>query len=183
MVADWSVEIGPDLPVIDCSWEGFIDLRNPEAIDRLEEASKHPALRRALLLLNATNSPVFTTKCDTWTLPEHEIDAYEFDASAETSHAGFASYIDLVQRDSARFSSLAWHEQWAGSLTADLRQLEPQQGRSELVVREAIAGERQGYGITLYSAGCGADAAGAYQAWEAVLAATIAAAHRSGLGE
>jgi hypothetical protein len=183
MVADWSVEIGPDLPVIDCSWEGFIDLRNPEAIDRLEEASKHPALRRALLLLNATNSPVFTTKCDTWTLPEDEIDPYEFDASAENSAVGFASYIDLVQSDSSRFLSFAWHEQWARSLTGDLRQSELQQCRAEVVVRQALAGERQGYGITLYSAGCGANATSAYQAWEGALVATIAAAHGSGSGE
>jgi hypothetical protein len=82
MEADWSVEVGLGLPTIDGLWEGFLDLRTtPSAIDGIEEALQHRALRETLLVLNAANSLMFTTKCDTWELTEQEIDCDEFGGS------------------------------------------------------------------------------------------------------
>src|SRR5690242_15140068 len=106
MEADWSVEIGPGLPVIDAAWDGFVDLRSsPEKIHAIVEARQHPALREALLMLNGAGSPVFTTKCDCWRLPVAEIDPDEFGATREIARVGFASYIDVVERDPSRFAS------------------------------------------------------------------------------
>ena len=175
MEADWSVEIGPGLPCIDGSWDSLIDLRGtPNAIDLIPEATRHPALRLALLALNAVTSQLFTTKCDAWALAE-DIDPYEFGASGEQVRAGCASYIDILERDASRFASFASHEQRARQLTTRLRGLDLPHGRADFVLRVATTAEQRGYGLTLYAAGCGADDASAYAAWERVVAATVAA--------
>jgi hypothetical protein len=181
MEADWSVEIGPGLPSIDASWEGFVDLRaSPQTIDTLLEVAQHPPLREALLALNSQDSPWFTTKCDTWPLAADKIDLYEFAARQEEAQAGIASYIDILARDTERFSSFAFQEQMMRQLTAQLRMRNLPQGRVDLVLRAADWKEQNGYGVTLYAAGCGATEARAYGVWQTVLsvavAATIAAA-------
>jgi hypothetical protein len=177
MEADWSVEIGPGLPCIDGSWEGFIDLRAAaKAVDTIHESMEHPALRSALLVLNAANSPVFTTKCDIWALAEADIDPYEFGATDDQARAGFASYIDILERDAARFASFTFHEKRIRNLTAHVRELDLRQGRMDLVLRAATMKEQSGYGLSLYAAGCGADSASAYESWKQVLAAAAAAA-------
>jgi hypothetical protein len=176
MEADWSVEIGPDLPCIDSPWEGFVDLRpSPQAIDTLAEAVKHPALRKALLALNTRNSPLFTIKCDAWTVSGGEIDADEFGTDQEHAYAGFASYIDILERNAEHFSSFAFHEHRMRELTPHLRRIDLRNGRVDLVLRTAFQGEHTGCGLTLYAAGCGATEADAYSAWQAVLAAAVAA--------
>jgi hypothetical protein len=173
MDADWAVEIGPGQPRIDATWDGFVDLRRfPDAVGRVPEAAQHPALREILLALNAENSAVFTTKCDTWPLESAEIDPYEFSADSEHTGAGFASYIDVVDRDAAAFTSFAFHERRARELTSRLQALQLQQCRVDIVVREAISEhEDSGYGLTVYAAGCGANHNAAYRTWETVLAA------------
>lgn len=177
MEADWSVEIGPGLPLIEASWNGFIDLRSSlEKIDSIEEARRHSAIRKALSLLNRAGSAMFTAKCDCWMLPEEDIDPDEFAASRATARMGFASYIDVVERDSSRFASFEFHERRARALTSDLRKLDLRQGRVDLVVRAAVVRSQDGFAMTLYAAGCGATEAEAYAAWQSVLAATIAAA-------
>lgn len=175
MEADWSVEIGSGLPCINASWEGFVDLQtSPQRIDTMDEA-QHSSLRSALLMLNAKNSPVFTTKCDTWTLDRSEIDSDEFDADPEDAHAGFASYIDILEHDAAHFASFAFHEQRVRDLTSRLRPFALRRGRVDLVVRVADWKAQSGYGFTLYAASCGADETDAYAAWQVVLAAAVAA--------
>jgi hypothetical protein len=176
MEADWAAELGSDLPSIDIPWEGFVDLRHaPSGIRAVEEASKHPALREALLTLNSKASPVFTSKCDVWTLASSEIDPDEFDAPAENPHDGVASYIDLLQIDPGKFASFEFHELWARGLTRHLQGLTLTNGRVEFVIRAASIDLHSGYGLTLYAAGCGADTSSAYAAWQAVLRATVIA--------
>ncbi len=176
MEADWSVEIGPGLPVIEAAWDGFVDLRSsPGKIDEIEEARGYPALREALLVLNGHDSPLFTTKCDCWRLPGDEIDPDEFSATRETARAGFASYMDVVARDPSRFASFELHAHRVRELTSDLRRLDLRQGRVDLVLRTAAFNEQNGFGITLYAAGCGATEESAYLAWQAVLGAAVAA--------
>jgi hypothetical protein len=188
MEADWSVEIGPGLSCIDASWDGFIDLRrSPDSIDSLPETQLHPALREALLALNEESSRVFTTKCDIWLLTKDEIDPDEFEANIENAQTGFASYIDILERDAGHFMSFAFHEQLARSLTDRLRRIALRQCRIELVLRAAVINEQLGYGLTLYAAGCGFDEPAADAAWQAALtiavAATIAGAHPQHTGE
>jgi len=176
MEADWSVEIGPGLPVIDVAWNGFIDLRSsPERVAGIEEAQRHPAIREALLVLNTGGSPVFTAKCDCWMLDESEIDPDEFAANRETAHTGFASYIDIVDIEPDQFVSFKLHEQQARAIVSALRTVDLLQGRVDVVVRAAVLRERNGFGLTLYAAGCGASEPDACAAWESVLAAAVAA--------
>jgi hypothetical protein len=175
MEADWSVEIGPELPTIDAAWDGFVDLQtSPRNIENLNEA-KHFPLREALLALNEEISMLFTTKCDAWTLSKDEIDPDEFGASASHSCAGFACYIDIVERDIAHFASFAFQEQRVRELTTRLRAMDLPCGRVDFVLRSAVIKRQSGYGLTLYTAGCGSDAAEAYTAWQSVLAIAVAA--------
>lgn len=182
MEADWSVEIGPDFPSIEASWHGFVDLRaSPQSIKAIDEATKHRALRDALMALSADNSPAFTTKCDTWKVSADEIDPYEFGASPADAQTGFASYIDILERDPKHFQVFAFHENRARDLIRALRAIAQPQCRVDLVLRAATLNGRRGFGFTLYVAACGSTDADAYAAWQAVLAvavaATIAPAH------
>lgn len=176
MEADWSVEVGAGVAVIDDSWPGWIDLRSsPCEIDTVEEARLHGALRKALLALNSGDSSLFTVKCDAWALPGDEIDPDEFAASSETARVGFASYMDVVEFDAAHFRSFELQEQRARELTTCLRALDLRQSRVDFVVRPAFALQQSGYGMTVYAAGCGPGKEEAYAAWQAALGAAVAA--------
>jgi hypothetical protein len=176
MEADWSVEIGPGQPSIDACWAGFLDLRtSPHTIDALPEPAQHPALRDALQALNAPSSTVFTTKCDTWTLTSDEIDPDEFDASPQHAQMGFASYIDVLDRNPSHFSSFAHCEQCIRDIAAHLRSIPIGCSRADIVARKALSDKEDGYAITLYVAACGAGHTAAYAAWQNALAAVVAA--------
>jgi hypothetical protein len=176
MEADWSMEVGPQLDLIDADWMGLVDLRaTPEGIDQIPEAVRYRPLADALVVLNAVDSPLFTAKCDVWGLAEDEIDADEFDAAAASSQAGIACYIDVLAREPGLYASFARHEAWAQAVVERLRETPICCGRVDLVVRGALAGGVEGFGITLYAAGCGRDSAAALEAWEAVLRAAVTA--------
>lgn len=181
MEADWSVEIGRDLPVIVAPWDGFVDLRrDPDAVKHVVEVANHPALAVALTAFNATDSPVFTSKCDYWPLAADEIDAFEFDASGEEAQLGTACYIDIIARDQALFASFAAHEDWVRRATLELRKYPQSQVRIEFVVRAAMniesAGSdaRDGFAVTLYVSACAATEAAAEGIFQAALQAATA---------
>ncbi len=175
MEADWAAEIGPRLDRICMDWPGFIDLRaDPGAIGGIAEAAPGSALHAALAALNAPESPVLTCKCDRWAVPAEELDPYELEASRETARVGAASYVDIVARDPELFASFDGHEAWARQAVLRLRALPLARGRADLVIRAALGEESGGFGITLYATGCGADAAAAEAAWEAILRAAVA---------
>ncbi|MGA8109429.1 MAG: hypothetical protein WBD46_16260 [Acidobacteriaceae bacterium] len=179
MEADWAVEIGPELASIDAGWDGWIDLRShPERVGEIAEAEERPALRGALLLLNRTESPVFTSKCDGWPLAAGEIDPLEFEAAPEECGSGVAGYVDVLACDAAVFRSFAQHEAWARQTALELRGVARQRARVDLVVRAAAFRGEDGFGITLYAAGCGRDTRTAEAAWGAALQAAAAATIR-----
>jgi hypothetical protein len=180
MEADWAAEIGPDFPSIDVPWEGFVDLRKSSfVIEAISEATLHPALSAALRALNTEDSPVFTSKCDRWIIADEALDPDEFDSSAEEAQIAVASYIDISQRDPIQLTSFDFHESWARQLTAALRTIPITQARIDLVLRPATVDQHCGFGMTLYAAGCGSNAAEAEAAWQAVLAAAIPATIKS----
>ena len=180
MEADWAAEIGSDLPVIEADWPGFIDLRsNPDAVRQISEAAHNAALRQVLLQLNAPPSPLRTTKCDVWTLAAEEIDPLEFDCVPDAERLGIASYIDVIALDPALFASFERHESWVQSAAKALRSAHPTPGRVDLVVRAAHAADRNGFGITLYVAGCGPDAASAQASWANALELATAVTMRT----
>lgn len=165
MEADWEVEIGGGAPVIEALWPGFIDLRSrPERMGEIQEAGEFVALGNLLLALNAHGSPLWTSKCDLWR------------PASSGEESSLACYIDLLPRASIVFAS--WEEaerlcrRWVERLC-----LGNAPGCSfELVVRQAVAGALEGFGITAYLAGEGTDPASAADALAAGMVAFADAA-------
>jgi hypothetical protein len=180
MEADWEVEVGGGAPVIDALWPGFVDLRSsPERIGEIAEAAAFPALASLLLKLNGAESPLWTAKCDLW---EPETDEL---VGGETQVA-LACYIDLLPFASRVFAQWSQAEsfcrEWVARLaprTSSLAALNlcsqslasQPECRVDLIVRQAIAGETQGFGVTAYLSAAGADRTAAAEALKAVLAA------------
>lgn len=185
MFREWSAECGADDPVLVVPWSSaedpancrFVDLReNPYDLDRIPEAELHPALMQALRALNAPRSPVFTAKCDAWSMDAEALAAMCDDLELQAAEAvcGFASYIDLVWRERAVFVSFHASEQRLTRLARLLEPLDVPYGAAECVLRPAlldIAGPAEGFAVTLYVKAVGTDAAHAYEQWGVALAA------------
>jgi hypothetical protein len=155
--ADWEVEIGGGAPVIEALGPGWIDLRNhSERIDEVSEVAALPALGALLVALNGKDSPVWTSKCDVWE-PEPEM---------------LACYVDLLPVEGRVFADWRQAEAFCRECVGRLAGIELPNCSVELVVRAAIAGEAEGYGITAYlsSKDAGLGAAGALAAGMAAFA-------------
>ena len=153
MEADWEVEVGGGAPVIDALWPGFVDLRqHPERIGEIHEAAEFPALAELLLALNKTGSPVWTAKCDLWEQEANEL----------------ACYIDLLPVADTVFSQWKQAEGFCREFVARLAPVSLPECRADFMVRQAIAGEAEGFGVTATLSATGRDRSGA--------AATLAAA-------
>lgn len=155
MEADWSAEIGPDLPVIVVPWHGFVNLRK-EVLDlrKISEAAGNPALADALHTLHLPGSPVFTSKCDLWPLGAADLDPYELDAGQESARTGIACYIDILLRDPKLFAAFDLHEAWVRTAALSLRRVKQPLCRADWVLRPAVVNHHEGYGITLYVTAC-----------------------------
>jgi hypothetical protein len=151
MDADWEVEIGSGAPVIEAEWPGFVDLHAEAGrIEEIAEAAEFPPLAALLLKLNAAESPVWTSKCDVW----------------EPEPGALAIYIDMLPRDGKVFAEWRQGEEFCREHVArlagtdfpkceELAGLAVEEANSpaytiELIVRQAIAGEVEGFGVTAY---------------------------------
>ncbi|RZU41128.1 hypothetical protein [Edaphobacter modestus] len=183
MLSEWSVECGADDPVLVVPWADpddpsrhFIDLReNPYDLDWLEEAAQHPPLMHALRALNATRSPVFTAKCDVWSLAPDELEPlrHELDLILEDAPTGIASYIDLVWRERSVFVSFHQHEQLLHRITRLATSLEHPYAALECTLRPALidlTGPQEGFTVSLYLKALGHDEQAAEDRWGAALA-------------
>ena len=174
MEADWAAEVGGDAAAIDADWAGFVDLRaKPEAVGEIAETRDFAALREALLMLNGAASAVFTAKCDVWRLAAEELDPFEYDFGPAEEMEGLACWVDVVARDAAMFGSFEMQRDWARRAVEFLKREPVRSGRVDLVIRAARAGGVDGFGVTLYAAGCGVDADAARMALEMVLRAAV----------
>jgi hypothetical protein len=173
MEADWEVEIGGSAPVIQAHWAGFIDLRlSPDRAPQLPETAQLPALADTLIRLNASSSPVWTSKCDVWH-PE-TVDPDELDAPPGEQNSAIACYIDLLPRD---------HQPWPDpldavaackTLCARLRTVALRRCRVDLIVRQASIPPRPlDLGVTAYFTACGSTPASAAAALASALAAFV----------
>lgn len=209
MLAEWSAEAGPLDPVLVVPWSdpadpscSFVDLRrDPYALHHIAEAEQHPPLLQALRALNAARSPVFTAKCDAWTMEAEEREAVRLnlDLSAPESAAGFASYVDCLWRERALFVSVHQQEQRLTRLARLLDALDHPASMVECVLRPAVldlspgafaaaheadqeadheadkaARAQEGFAFTTYVRALGTDAPHAYQEWSRALAAVVA---------
>jgi hypothetical protein len=190
MLAEWSAECSAEDPVLVVPWKdpdgkaAFVDLSaNPYDFDAIPEAEQHPPLMHALRALNASRSPVFTAKCDVWSLDGEEVehlrmslDMPQADASAN-GLCGFASYIDLVWRDRSVFGSFHQQEQMLRHLTRLAASLDYTGASLDCVLRPAFVdldGPREGYAFSLYIKGIGDSPEAAWKEWAAAIDAVVA---------
>lgn len=163
MEADWEVELDADAPVIDAHWEHFVDLRlSPWRAQDLSEAEILPILGEILARLNGTHSPVWTAKCDVWSIDTSDpevFDSDEFDAPVESAAHGLACYIDLLPLDEH-----LWHDSdsgvdWCRAVCKLLGAAPLCCCRTDLIVRRAYLAreDRFGFGVTAYVSACGRD--------------------------
>jgi hypothetical protein len=153
MEVDWEVEIGGGAPVIEAAWPGWIDLRTqPERVSEIAEAASFAPLGKLLKALNAPASPLWTSKCDLW--------------QEETSE--LACYVDLLPVEGKVFGEWQQAEIFCRSYVARLDGISllvdeatanDFETNVSLVIRTAVVGEAEGFGITAYlSAGSAAKA-------------------------
>lgn len=195
MLAEWSVEASADDPVLVIPWSDpsdpsgnrrFIDLReNPYDLDHLPEAELHPPLMHALRSLNAPRSPVFTAKCDAWTLhPKQDADELEalrlnldiFDDASHDASDGFVSYIDILWRERSIFTSFHQHEQLLHRLTRHAAPLHYPFAMLDCVLRPALVdltGPQEGFALSLYIKALGHDPQSAEENWASALDAVV----------
>ena len=185
MLFDWSAECLPDDPSLVIPWHDasgqlrFVDLRtDPDALDSIAEAEAHPAMLNALRALNASRSPWFTAKCDAWAASPEEIEeiALNLGIAADEAAAGFVSYIDLLCRDRALFTSFHQQQHLLGRIERRLQPLDQPLALAEAVVRPAmldLTTPQEGYCVSFYVKSAGPDYEAAYANWAHALAAVI----------
>ncbi|HTB95821.1 MAG TPA: hypothetical protein VK716_02340 [Terracidiphilus sp.] len=157
MEADWEVELGGEAPVIYAFWPGFIDLqRFPERVAEIAEMRQLPTLGEILVRLNhPRSSPVWTAKCDVWTVDAFDPD--ELDAPPESAQHALACYIDLLPRSDQQWSFPAKAVADCKALCAHLRSVALRCCRADFIVRGAfLTPGTSDLGITAYLTACGA---------------------------
>ena len=172
MEADWEFEIGHDAPVIDAHWAGFVDLSAyPECADNLPEAAHLLTLADTLVRLNSQSSPVWTSKCDFWSVnpKEYRLDADELDATPGMLAVACACYIDLLVRQTEQWKNPDRTAHDCETLCARLRSVQLRCCRADFVIRKAVLAEEETFGITAYFTACGS----AIEASKTVLAQAL----------
>jgi hypothetical protein len=181
MLADWTAECADDAPTIVVPWHDpnsaahFVDLRaEPYDIAEIHEAEHTPALGRALRALNATRSPLFTSKCDAWRMAPDELThlILDLDLDPDSFAAGFAAYIDILWRDRTLFASAHQQQDRLDRVVRRAQRLEHPQTRLDLTLRPALLDRTtvlEGYAVTVHLFAAGVDHASAAREWELAL--------------
>ena len=186
MLFDWSAECSADDPVLVVPWEDptgavrFIDLReDPYAIDHIPEAESYPALQHSLRSLNSARSPLFTAKCDIWEASGDERQNLRLHLALEPeeSAAAVISYLDLLCRDRALFTSFHQQGHLLGRLERRLAPLNHPFAAAECIIRPAfldLTPPQEGFSISLYLKAAGPSHAEARTIWSNALDAVTA---------
>lgn len=154
MEADWEFEVGGDAPVIEAFWPGFVNLRDePGRVDEIAETQGLPGLAAALLRLNKSGSPMWTSKTDVF-VPE-QVDPDELSATGEEAKFLIACYIDILMRSDQAWDSTIKAEQSCRKLCAGLREIPLRCCRVDMVIRRARIAGGVGLGATIYFVACG----------------------------
>lgn len=146
----------------------YYDLRrNPELLLNIQEAFDNQELGEFLAGINSNNSLVETTKCDCWFTQEISEEEKIFGEPAK-----FGSYIDLIFQEMEQRSSLHTHEEFLRELCGLLKRVPPISSSAEFIIRHCYFHEpgredsRQGFGVTFYLFGYGADEESARSRWK-----------------
>lgn len=171
MVAEWSVELGSNDPVLEIPWRSddgslrFLDLkRQPELLLEIPEACAYQELASFLDWANSTDSRIETAKCDVWTTTEMDADDEVFGEKVK-----FSSYIDLLFASPAR-ESFSEQESLVKTLARMLRQAPDLSSAAQFIVHRCVDHRESSkisecLYITFYLHGYGADVEEARQRW------------------
>ncbi len=184
MLSEWNAACGIDDPVLVVPWSSpdgtlhWIDLRdNPDALDNVTEADDHPALLAALRTMNGNRSPIFTAKCDVWTMDAVELEATRDNLllDDDVATAGTASYIDALWRERSIFTSRHRMEQMLYRTDRLATDLPHSLALLECTLRPAVVdldgSVAEGFAISLYVKAVGVDEDEAQERWDAALRA------------
>jgi hypothetical protein len=173
MQADWGVELGADDPVLEMPWAvsnggpGYYDLkRHPDRLSQVAEARRFPELAEFLAAVNSPGSILQSAKCDAWSSTEMDPDEEILGASHK-----FGSYVDLLFADDATCFSFTAHEKFVKRIAELLRRVPEIPAAAEFLVRRCyfhvpeLKQPREGFYITHYLLGYGADEQQARQQW------------------
>ncbi len=177
MEADWEIEVGGESPVIEAQGPGFVDLRlHPERASQLPEAAGLPALADALEVLNAATSPIWTSKCDVWSILDPAgFEPDELDAPPGFAAHAIAAYLDVLPRNQSKWDLPATAVADCKHLCSLLRAVPLCCCRVDLVVRQAALDPAPAdaaslsFGITAYFTACGPSCAEATRTLQAAL--------------
>jgi len=171
MQADWSVELGADDDRLEMPWASpdgstrYFDLkRQPELLLQVEEAHHNHELGEFLVGTNSEHSVLETAKCDTWLSNELSDEEAIYQAVWK-----FGSYVDLLFTDEELRFSFGDHERFADAACKLLSRAPEISAAGEFIIRRcayhAGAESKDGFYITFYLFGYGADEDEARQRW------------------
>jgi hypothetical protein len=188
MLTDWSVAMSAveEDPVVVVPWDldrdaaggaaAFVDLKTaPAGMDAIPEAVEHAALAGVLRDWNAVGAAWRTLKCDVFELEPEVLEflGYELELPAEECVAGFGSYVDVVMDSLEMFASFERHELLLRSLTLAAEEIEETKAAAEFVLRRCVFRDANadGFCVSVFVNGVGADSAAAYANWAAAISA------------
>jgi hypothetical protein len=172
MDADFSVELGADDPSLEFPWEDaetalrHFDIRNnPEQVRFVDEAEQYRELHNFLVALNSKSSIFESAKCDVWTDDELSPAEDIYDGALK-----FASYIDLVFTGATKQrTNFAQHERLARRIVELLGKAPEMPAQAEFFIRHCCFRDetetQDGFYVTFYLFGYGADEAEARSRW------------------
>jgi len=171
--ADFAVELGSEDETLELPWAAagdgpcYEDLkRHPERLVSIEEANRAPELAEFLRMAHSPASILETAKCDVWSSTEMNPEEEIFGAGHK-----FGCYVDLLFTDGAARVSFDAHEQFVKKMTELLKRVPEIPASAEFLIRRCYchlipeAETRDGFYITQYVFGYGADQAQARQQW------------------
>jgi hypothetical protein len=181
MQADFAVELGRDDETLEIPWASpdgvprYHNLkRDPNALAQIEEATRIGELRDFLVEVNAQASMLESAKCDAWSTSELNPDEDVFEMPWK-----FGSYVDLLFSDQIARFSLEQHEALLKQLTSLLQRVPEIPASAEVLLRRCFYHENEavqdGYYITFYLFGYGADEPRARTQWGIALKLVAAA--------
>lgn len=177
MLAEWSVELGPEDPRLEIPWSSedrllrFLDLKSqPELLLEIKEACLYPELAEFLNWANSSGSQLETAKCDAWSSRQIEPEEEIFGEPCK-----FGSYVDLLFTGSEAKGRFQDHELFVQALARLLRHAPEISSAAEFIVRRCVDHRRDKgtyeacFYITFYLHGYGEDEEQARKRWAIAL--------------